>query len=57
MSRYASEDDMVRSVPDWVLFKRMVGYITAQRKESLTLVLAIIVSSIINLIPPYLATL
>jgi ABC-type multidrug transport system fused ATPase/permease subunit len=35
----------------------MVGYITAQRKESLTLVLAIIVSSIINLIPPYLATL
>ncbi len=57
MSRYASEDDMVRSVPDWVLFKRMVGYITAQRKESLTLVLAIIVSSIINLIPPYLAIL
>jgi len=57
MRRYASEDDMVRSVPDWVLFKRMVGYITAQRKESLTLVLAIIVSSIINLIPPYLATL
>ncbi len=57
MSRYASEDDMVRSVPDWVLFKRMVGYIVAQRKESLTLVLAITVSSIINLMPPYLATL
>ena len=57
MSRYASEDDMVRSVPDWVLFKRMVGYIVAQRKESLTLVLAITVSSIINLLPPYLATL
>jgi len=57
MRRYASEDDMVRSVPDWVLFKRMVGYIVAQRKESLTLVLAITVASIINLIPPYLATL
>lgn len=57
MRRYASEDDMVRTVPDWVLFKRMVGYILAQRKESLTLVLAITVSSIINLIPPYLATL
>ncbi len=57
MRRYASEDDMVRTVPDWVLFKRMVGYIIAQRKESLTLVLAITVSSIINLIPPYLATL
>jgi ATP-binding cassette subfamily B protein len=48
---------MVRTVPDWVLFKRMVGYIVAQRKESLTLVLAITVSSIINLLPPYLATL
>jgi len=35
----------------------MVGYIVAQRKESLTLVLAITVASIINLIPPYLATL
>jgi ATP-binding cassette subfamily B multidrug efflux pump len=57
MRRYASEDDMVRTVPDWVLFKRMVGYILAQRKESFTLVLAITVSSIINLIPPYLATL
>ncbi len=57
MRRYASEDDMIRSVPDWVLFKRMVGYIVAQKKESLTLVLAITVSSIINLIPPYLATL
>ncbi len=55
--RHASEDDMVRTVPDWVLFKRMVGYIVAQRKESLTLVLAITVSSIINLLPPYLATL
>lgn len=56
-NRHAAEDDMVRSVPDWVLFKRMVGYIVAQRKESLTLVLAITVASIINLIPPYLATL
>ena len=55
--RHASEDDMVRTVPDWVLFKRMVGYIVAQRKESLTLVLAITVSSIFNLMPPYLATL
>ena len=33
MSRYAQEDDYERSVPDWVLFKRMVGYILDQKKE------------------------
>ena len=57
MSRYAQEDNYERSVPDWVLFKRMVGYIIAQRKESTTLVFAIILSTMINLMPPYLATL
>ena len=56
-SRHASEDDMIRTVPDWILFKRMVGYILAQRKESITLVFAVTVSSIINILPPYLATL
>jgi ABC-type multidrug transport system fused ATPase/permease subunit len=57
MSRYAQEDDYERTVPDWVLFKRMVGYILDQKKESTTLVLAIIVSTLVNLMPPYLATL
>ena len=57
MSRYATEDDYERSTPDWELFKRMVGYILDQRKESTTLVLAIIVSTLINLMPPYLASL
>jgi len=55
--RHASEDDMIRTVPDWILFKRMVGYILAQRKESITLAFAVTVSSIINILPPYLATL
>ena len=57
MSRYAQEDDYERSVPDWVLFKRMVGYILDQKKESITLVVAITVSTLVNLMPPYLATL
>ncbi len=57
MRRYAQEDDYERSVPDWVLFKRMVGYILDQKKESITLVLAITVSTLVNLMPPYLATL
>ena len=57
MRRYAQDDDYERSVPDWVLFKRMVGYILSQRKESATLVFAIFISTLINLMPPYLATL
>ena len=57
MRRYAQEDDYERSVPDWVLFKRMVGYILDQKKESITLVVAITVSTLVNLMPPYLATL
>jgi ABC-type multidrug transport system fused ATPase/permease subunit len=56
MSRYAQDDDYERSVPDWVLFKRMVGYILTQRRESALLVFAITVSTLINLLPPYLAT-
>jgi ATP-binding cassette subfamily B protein len=56
MSRYA-EDDYERTVPDWVLFKRMVGYIFSQRRESSLLIFAIFVSTLINLLPPYLATL
>ncbi len=57
MRRYGQEDDYVRSIPDWVLFKRMIGYILDQRKESITLVLTIFCFTIINLLPPYLATL
>ncbi len=57
MSRYAQDDDYERSVPDWVLFKRMVGYILSQRRESAMLVFAIFVSTLINLLPPFLSTL
>jgi ATP-binding cassette subfamily B multidrug efflux pump len=57
MQRYGQEDDYERSVPDMVLFKRMVSYITSQRRETTLLVLAIIGSTIINLLPPYLYSL
>ena len=57
MQRYAQEDDYERSVPDMVLFKRMIAYITSQRRESMLLVVAIIGSTIINLLPPYMYSL
>ncbi|MCW4050221.1 MAG: ABC transporter ATP-binding protein, partial [Candidatus Bathyarchaeota archaeon] len=57
MRRYASDDDYERSIPDMVLFKRMVGYILSQRKESFMLLVAILGSSMINLLPPYMFSL
>ena len=58
MQRYAQEEeDYVRSVPDMVLFKRMIAYITSQRRESTLLVIAIVISTIINLLPPYMYSL
>lgn len=57
MEQFGEEDDYERSVPDMVLFKRMMGYITSQKRETMLLVVAIIASTIINLLPPYLYSL
>ena len=57
MQRYGQVDDYERSVPDRVLFKRMVDYITSQRRETMLLVWAIFGSTIINLLPPYMYSL
>lgn len=58
MQRFAGgEDDYERAVPDMVLFRRMLGYITNQKKESIQLVAAIIASTLINLLPPYMYSL
>jgi ATP-binding cassette subfamily B protein len=58
MQRFAGGDeDYERSVPDMVLFKRMISYITSQRRESILLVFGIIASTIINLLPPYMYSL
>ncbi|MFC1804141.1 ABC transporter ATP-binding protein, partial [Thermoproteota archaeon] len=57
MERYAEDDEYERSVPDMVLFKRMISYITSQRRESILLVFAIVASTIINLLPPYMYSL
>jgi ABC-type multidrug transport system fused ATPase/permease subunit len=58
MQRFAGGDeDYKRSIPDMVLFRRMLGYITSQKKESIQLVAAIIASTLINLLPPYMYSL
>ena len=57
MQRYGEVDDYERSVPDMVLFRRMIGYITSQRRESALLIVAIVASTIINLLPPYMYSL
>jgi ATP-binding cassette subfamily B protein len=57
MRRYAQEDDYERTIPDMVLFKRMMGYILTQRRRSLMLLVAILGSTLINLLPPYMFSL
>jgi ATP-binding cassette subfamily B protein len=58
MRRYAgSDDDYERTVPDRILFRRMMRYILTHSRESVLLFLAVTGSTIINLFPPYLFSL
>ncbi len=55
MQRFAgSEDEYDRTIPDMVLFKRMIKYILVQRTKSLLLIVAILGSTLVNLLPPYM---
>lgn len=51
------EEEYERTIPDRVLFVRMIQYISRQRRQSMTLILAILVSTLINLAPPYMFSL
>ncbi|HHL41836.1 MAG TPA: ABC transporter ATP-binding protein [Candidatus Bathyarchaeota archaeon] len=57
MARFGATEDYERSVPDMVLFRRMISYITSQKREMTVLVVSIIASTIINLLPPYMYSL
>lgn len=57
MEQFGDVEDYERSVPDRVLFQRMVKYIISQKRESTLLVIAVVVSTIINLLPPYMYSL
>jgi len=58
MRRYGGdEEDHERTVPDRVLFNRMMGYVTRHRRESMLLIVAVVASTGINLLPPYMFTL
>jgi ABC-type multidrug transport system fused ATPase/permease subunit len=53
----AEEEEYERTIPDRVLFTRMVRYITRQKRRSAILILAILASTLINLAPPYMFSL
>jgi ABC-type multidrug transport system fused ATPase/permease subunit len=53
----AEEEEYERTIPDRVLFTRMVRYITRQKRRSAMLILAILASTLINLAPPYMFSL
>jgi hypothetical protein len=55
--RMGDDEDYERTIPDRVLFARMVRYISRQRQKSMMLVLAILASTLINLLPPYMFSL
>jgi ATP-binding cassette subfamily B multidrug efflux pump len=58
MERWAgSEDDYERTTPDIVLFKRMMRYVLRQRRQSTLLLVAVLSSTLINLLPPFMFTL
>ena len=52
--RMGDDEDYERTIPDRVLFARMVRYISRQRRKTMMLVLAILASTLINLLPPYM---
>ena len=52
--RMGDDEDYERTIPDRVLFARMVRYISRQRRKSIMLILAILASTMINLLPPYM---
>jgi ABC-type multidrug transport system fused ATPase/permease subunit len=55
--RMGDDEDYERKIPDRVLFARMVRYISRQRRKTMMLVLAILASTLINLLPPYMFSL
>ena len=55
---HGDEDEKYkRTVPDRVLFSRMVKYITRHKRRLVLLILVTIISTGINLLPPYMFTL
>ena len=58
MRRFAgSDDDYERTVPDKVLFIRMIRNILKHRRRTSILFTAVFVSTLINLLPPYMFSL
>ena len=52
-----AEEDAVRTVPDTVLARRLLGYVGRHRGEVTRLLLAVVASTALGLLPPYLLAL
>src|SRR4030042_5667234 len=50
------EEDYRRSVSDWALTKRMFAYTLKYRKQNLLMILAVLLNTAVNLLPPILFT-
>jgi ATP-binding cassette subfamily B multidrug efflux pump len=57
MARFAGDDDYDRTLPDIVLFRRMLGYVTRHKRKSITLLAVLLVSTVVSLLPPYMLSL
>ncbi len=56
--RFGDDDEnYVRTKSDRVLFNRMISYVTRHKGKSMLLIFAVITSTGINLLPPYMFTL
>jgi ABC-type multidrug transport system fused ATPase/permease subunit len=57
MERFAGDDDYDRTLPDIVLFRRMLGYVTRHKRKSIILLAVLLVSTVVSLLPPYMLSL
>ena len=57
MEHWAGEDNYDRETPDIVLMRRMLGYVTRHKRKSLILLAALLVSTVVSLLPPYMLSL
>jgi len=57
MAGFAGDDDYDRTLPDIVLFRRMLGYVTKHKRKSIILLVVLLVSTVVSLLPPYMLSL
>jgi len=57
MEHWSGDDDYDRALPDIVLLRRMLGYVTRHQRKSIILLVVLLVSTVVSLLPPYMLSL